>query len=72
MGPIAARPPEPDPRTHLDRVRETTDMFWRLRGFAFLPCACGTTLKVPPQYAGRTLSCPHCGAQHEVAAQRGS
>jgi heat shock protein HtpX len=62
----ATRPPVSDPRTRVERVRETTDMFWRLKGFAFLPCACGTTLKAPPAYAGQTLNCPHCGAPHQV------
>ena len=65
----APRPTKPDPRTHLDRVRETTDMFWRLKQYAFLACACGTKLKVPPAYAGRRLACPHCGALHEIRGQ---
>jgi len=63
---LAARPPVPDPRTRLDRVRETTDMLWRLKGYAFLPCACGTTIKAPPAYAGQTLKCPQCGAPLQV------
>ncbi len=62
----ATRAPTPDPRTRVDRVRQTTDMLWRLKGFAFLPCACGTTLKVPPAYAGETIHCPQCGAEHPV------
>ncbi len=62
----AARPAQPDPRSRLERVRETTDLFWRLNGLAFLPCACGTTLKAPRAYSGQTITCPQCGTQHPV------
>ncbi len=62
------RPARGDPRSRLDRVRETTDMFWRLKRYAFLSCACGTTLKVPRAYAGQELQCPHCGVPHPVPA----
>jgi heat shock protein HtpX len=60
------QPGAADGRTHLDRVRETTDMLWRMNQYVFIPCACGTKLKVPPEFAGQTIACPHCGAQHEV------
>jgi heat shock protein HtpX len=50
----------------LERVRQTTDMLWRLNQFIFIACPCGTTLKVPPAYVGRELACPHCGAVHKV------
>ena len=67
--PAAPRAPAPpDARTRVDRVRETTDMLWRLKGYAFLPCACGTTIKAPPAYAGQTLACPQCGASLRVPA----
>lgn len=54
---------------HIERVRQTTDMLWKLNGRAFVPCACGTTLKVPPAYAGQTIACPHCGAPLTVPAR---
>ncbi|MDH3284082.1 MAG: M48 family metallopeptidase [Acidobacteriota bacterium] len=56
----ARREPTPDSRSRTERVRETTDALWQLQRFAFLACACGTTLKVPPVYRGRTIPCPHC------------
>ncbi len=56
----------PDPRGHLERVREATDALWRLQDFWFLTCACGTALKVPPAHAGREIDCPHCGTAHSV------
>jgi heat shock protein HtpX len=62
----AAPPAAPDTRERLERVRHTTDMLWRLNQYAFITCACGTTLKVPPAYVGREITCPHCGAAHQV------
>jgi heat shock protein HtpX len=55
-----------DAGSRVDRVRGTTDMLWRLNGYAFVPCACGTTLKFPPAYVGREMACPHCGTVHKV------
>jgi heat shock protein HtpX len=62
----AVAPGAPDATARLERVRSTTDMLWRLNGYAFIACACGTTLKVPPAYLGRDIACPHCGASHRV------
>ena len=62
----AAPPPAPDVGGRLERVRRTTDMLWRLNEYAFVPCACGTTLKFPPAYLGREIACPHCGTVHTV------
>ncbi len=62
----AAAPAAADASTRLERVRQTTDMLWKLNQFVFIPCACGTTLKVPPVYLGREVACPHCGTVHKV------
>ena len=63
-----AAPAAPDAGARLERVRQTTDMLWRLNQYAFIDCACGTKLKVPPVYVGRDIACPHCGAPHRVQA----
>jgi heat shock protein HtpX len=55
-----------DSGSRLERVRQTTDMLWRLNSYAFVPCACGTTLKFPPAYVGREMACPHCGTIHKI------
>jgi len=65
---VPTRPAQADPRTHIERVRQATDAMWRLQGYTFLGCACGTALKVPPAHAGTTLECPHCGTPHAVPA----
>jgi heat shock protein HtpX len=53
-----------DALSQLDRIRETTDMLWRLNQFIFIACACGTKLKIPPEYLGKRIECPHCGTPH--------
>lgn len=66
---IAARKPKKeDARSQLDRIRETTDVLWRLNQFIFIACACGTKLKIPPVYSGKTIECPHCMTPHMVKA----
>jgi heat shock protein HtpX len=62
----AAPPAAPDASTRLERVRQTTDMLWKLNQFVFIACTCGTTLKVPPAYLGREIACPQCGTVHKV------
>ena len=62
----AAAPAVPDASSRLERVRQTTDMLWKLNQFVFISCACGTTLKVPPAYLGREIACPQCGTVHKV------
>lgn len=66
---LASRPkssPAPDAATPLQRMRQTTDMLWRLNQFFFIACPCGTKLKIPPVYAGKVIECPHCHTPHHV------
>ncbi len=60
----AVRPPQPDAATRLDRVRATTDLLWQLNQFMFVACACGTKLKIPPDYAAVAIACPQCGRSY--------
>lgn len=66
--PVPRRDARTDGRDHIERVREATDAMWRLQDYAFIPCACGTSLKVPPSHRGKTIACPHCGTGHAVPA----
>ena len=61
-----AKPKEADGSTQLERLRQATDLLWKLNSYAFIACGCGTKLKVPPAYAGERVACPHCGKKHEV------
>jgi len=62
------RAPEGDPRTPLERLRQSTAVLWRLSGYSTVLCPCGTTLRVPPVYRGQELPCPQCGVRHKVLA----
>jgi heat shock protein HtpX len=59
-------PAAPAAAGRLERVRQTTDMLWRLNQYVFVACSCGTTLKFPPAYVGREIACPQCGTIHKV------
>ncbi len=62
-------PPLPDAEMR-KRKREAMDIFHRLNRFLFIQCPCGIKLKVPPTFSGQSMSCPRCGAQHQVVATR--
>jgi len=49
-----------------DQMRQVGDIMRVVNGFAFLTCACGLKLKVPPNYKPNTVKCPRCGKILEV------
>ena len=55
--------PEPD---KAGRTRETSDLMWRLNKYRTIDCACGDKLKIPPNYKGASIRCPHCGRTHSL------
>jgi heat shock protein HtpX len=50
----------------IQRARETSDVMWRLSNYKAITCDCGAKLRVPPNFKGRQISCPHCGRIHQV------
>lgn len=65
--PAETRPPVvlPVPAIgHIERVRQTTDLLWKLDDYLFINCPCETRLKIPPAYKGKKIECPHCGRLH--------
>jgi heat shock protein HtpX len=42
------------------QMRQVGDIMRKVNGFIFLPCACGLTLKIPPNYNAETVKCPRC------------
>ncbi len=48
------------------QLRQVGDIMRKVNGFIFLTCACGMTLKIPPNYAGTTVECPRCHTVHNV------
>jgi heat shock protein HtpX len=62
----AAQPAVAAPFTHVERVRQTTDLLWTLNDYIFIDCDCQTRLKIPPVYRGKKIECPHCNRVHAV------
>jgi heat shock protein HtpX len=50
----------------VDRAREATELIWKLNNYTAIPCDCGTTLRIPPDFKAPTVRCPHCGRVHPV------
>jgi heat shock protein HtpX len=48
------------------QLRQVGDIMRKVNGFIFLPCACGVTLKIPPNYPVNTVECPRCHTTHNV------
>lgn len=50
----------------IERTRETSDLMWRKSNYKTIDCDCGTRLRVPPNFQGTTVRCPHCGRINPV------
>ncbi len=59
----AAAEPQPE---RVERVRETSDLMWKMSHYDLVNCQCGTKVRVPPNYKGNTIRCPHCGTVNAV------
>lgn len=57
--------PEESPQA---RKRDTGDMLRRMNGFRFIPCECGMTIKLPPEWKREQVQCPRCGRTHKAEA----
>jgi heat shock protein HtpX len=55
------------PPQKVERARETTELIWRLHNYSSIPCDCGTTLRIPPDFKASSVRCPHCGKVHPVS-----
>jgi len=42
------------------QLQKVGDIMRKVNGFTFLACACGVTLKVPPNYRADAVQCPRC------------
>ncbi len=45
------------------QAHQLGDLMRIVNGFVFLTCICGLKLKVPPNYKGKTVTCPKCKKQ---------
>ena len=49
-------------------ARDVMDIMRAVNGYAFLVCACGLKMKLPPELADPTVKCPRCGRDNRVPA----
>ena len=48
------------------QLHQVGDAMRKINGFIFLPCACGVTLKIPPDYKAKKIECPRCHRPHDI------
>jgi heat shock protein HtpX len=48
------------------QMRQVGDIMRKVNGFVFLPCVCGLTLKIPPNYNDEAVKCPRCERVHNI------
>jgi heat shock protein HtpX len=53
-----------------NQFRQVGDIMRKVNQFAFIPCACGLTMKVPPNFKGNNITCPRCNKNHEISAYK--
>ncbi len=66
---VAVREAHPDvvrERTEKEKTRDVMDLMRAVNGFAFLLCACGLKIKVPPEFTDPRIACPSCGRDNEI------
>jgi heat shock protein HtpX len=63
---VAIRTPGPGDVPHKKGMREVGDLMRAVNKYAFLTCACGLKMKVPPDYKKPALTCPRCGRENEI------
>jgi len=49
-----------------DAARNIGDLMMAANGYAFLVCACGLKIKIPPDFDQPKLNCPRCSREHEI------
>jgi heat shock protein HtpX len=49
-----------------NQIHQVGDIMRKVNGFLFLPCACGVTLKIPPDYKAASIECPRCRTVHNI------
>jgi len=56
------------PRSVEKQMRQVGDIMRRVNGFAFLTCACGLKMKIPPNFKQNKVTCPRCGKKSTIRA----
>ena len=66
---IGLRQPEPGTAKEQrlrTQIRQVGDIMRKVNQFAFLTCACGLNLKIPPNFKGNKVECPRCHTIHDI------
>jgi len=66
---IAIRAPHPDvvrEQNEKQQTRDVMDLMRAVNGYAFLMCACGLKIKVPPDMKDPEIKCPRCERSNEI------
>lgn len=66
---VAVRPADPNvvkEQSEKKKTRDVMDLMRAVNGFAFLVCACGLKIKVPPDFADPVIKCPRCGRENQI------
>jgi heat shock protein HtpX len=67
--PLTIREPHTEktkPKGTKAETRDVLDLMRAVNGFAFLICACGLKIKVPPDFEDPKISCPRCSRENEI------
>jgi len=64
---VAEKEPE-----KIERARETSELLWKFSQHSLVNCECGTKLRVPPQFKGDSIRCPHCGRVNPLPTRQKS
>lgn len=62
----ATREPGPAAPSTRENARRVDDFFYRQGGYRAVACSCGTTLRIPPDFATPAAKCPRCGTLHDL------
>ena len=69
---VPVREAHPDtiepPKTPAQRMREAGDLLRNLNHFLFLPCTCGMSIKLPPDFKKEHVHCPRCKRELRIPA----
>lgn len=49
-------------------TRDVVDIMRAVNGYAFLVCACGLKMKLPPELESPSVTCPKCGRDNHIPA----
>lgn len=60
------REPSEDKKNEKKSARDAIDLMRAASGYAFIVCACGLKLKIPPDFENSSIECPRCQRSNEV------